>query len=60
MASPLCMISALAPVLMLLPTWLHLFPNTPPGQPKVVTPLYMHYLTERSYETFRNKSLQHL
>lgn len=60
MASPLNVVSALAPVLVLFPTWLHLFPNDPPSWAKLVAPLYVHYLTGRSYETLGNKSLQHL
>lgn len=60
MASPLSVVSALAPVLVLFPTWLHLSPNAPPSPPKPVTPLYIHNLTEGSYETLGNESLQHL
>ena len=60
MAYLLRVVSALAPVLVLFPTWHHLVPNALPSQPKLVTPLYMHNLTKRSYEKLGNESLQHL
>jgi hypothetical protein len=59
MASPLSEVSALAPVLVSCPTWLHLFPKTPPSLTNLEPPLFIRILADRSYETLGKEVLQH-